>query len=152
MIKKDLKSIDDSLVKLKEDFNNQMDANEDDTNSFHNTVIDLAAKNPEHKELLRFMVFVNDKLETKHKTYAEIYSDAFNELITTKRDLLNTLGCNNTSKDMGFFRKIFTSTKLFADAKMILISIAAIAIAIGVMISPDVVLSVVKAIAELILG
>ena len=154
MVKKDLKSIDDSLVKLKDDFNKQIDAIDDDTSSFHNAMIDLTAKNPEHKELVQFIVFVNDKLETKHKTHAEVYSDTFNELITMKRDLLNTLGCDNEtkSKEMGFFGKIFTSTKLFADVKMILISVAAIAIAIGVMMSPDVVLSVIKAIAELILG
>ena len=154
MVKKNLKSLDDSLIKLKDDFNKQIDAIDDETHSFHEAMIDLTAKNPQHKELVQFIVFVNDKLETKHKTHAEVYSDTFNELITMKRDLLNTLGSNDAEKSqgMGFFRKIFTSTKLFADVKMILISIAAIAIAIGIMMSPDVVLSVIKAIAELILG
>ncbi len=148
----DLQTIDDSLLKLKEDFNKQLDAIEDDTHSFHNAMIELSAKNPEHKELVQFIVFVNDKLETKHKTHSEVMIESFNEMINVKRSLIHAIQQVEAKEDMSFFRKIFNSTKIFADLKITLISVAAIAIAIVILISPDVVITVLKALAELILG
>lgn len=148
----DLQKIDNSLEKLQNDFNRQLDAVEEDTHTFHKAMIELSAKNPEHKELVQFIVFVNDKLETKHKTHAEVMIDSFNEMINVKRNLIHSLTKEEEAEDMGFFRKIFNSTKIFADLKITLLSLAAIAIAIVILISPDVVLTVLKAIAELILG
>ncbi len=151
---KDLERIDDSLKKLQEDFNRQLDAIEDDTHSFHKAMIELSAKNPEHKELVQFIVFVNDKLETKHKTHSEVMVESLNEMINVKRKLIHSIldKKQETNENMGFFRKIFNSTKIFADLKITLISIAAIAVAVVIMVSPDTVLTVIKALAELILG
>ena len=149
---RDLTEVDDSLLKLRIDFNKQLSAIEDDQHSFHTAMIELSAKNPENKELVQFIVFVNDKLETKHKTHSEVLIDAFNELIDVKRSLIQTLKEVKEHEEQGFFKKIFNSTKIFADIKMTVIGIAAIAIAVVVMISPDIVLSVLKALATLILG
>lgn len=154
----DLKKIEQSLLKLQEDFNQQLDAVEEDTHSFHQTMIDLSCKYPEHKELLQFIVFINDKLETKHKTYSGVMVDSFNELIAVKRTLVQSMERNyddtkeNKQENMDFFSKIFNSTKMFADLKITVISLAAIAVAVVVLISPDMVLTVLKAIAELVLG
>ena len=147
-----LSEVDSSLVKLRDDFNNQLASIEDDTHSFHTAMIELSAKNPENKELIQFIVFVNDKLETKHKTHSEVMIEAFNELIIVKRRLVCTLQEAKDKETQGFLKKIFNSTKIFADIKMTVIGIAAIVIAIVVMISPDIVLSVIKALATLILG
>jgi len=152
IIMQKLSEVDSSLVKLRDDFNNQLASIEDDTHSFHTAMIELSAKNPENKELIQFIVFVNDKLETKHKTHSEVMIEAFNELIIVKRRLVCTLQEAKDKETQGFLKKIFNSTKIFADIKMTVIGIAAIVIAIVVMISPDIVLSVIKALATLILG
>jgi len=149
---KKLSEVDGSLLKLRADFNKQLSAIEDDTHSFHTAMIDLSAKNPEYKELIQFIVFVNDKLETKHKTHSEVMIEAFNELIDVKRSLIHAITDVKEKEEQGFFKKIFNSTKIFADIKMTVIGVAAIAIAIVIMISPDIVLTVLKALAELILG
>lgn len=141
-----------SLVKLEADFNNQLSAIEDDTQTFHAAMIELTANNPENKELVQFIVFVNDKLETKHQTHSEVMIEAFNEMISVKKRLIYVLREFKDKDEQGFFQKIFTTTKLFTDVKITVIGIAAIAIAMGIMISPDVVLDVVKALATLILG
>ncbi|RLC47058.1 MAG: hypothetical protein DRH57_04820 [Candidatus Cloacimonadota bacterium] len=147
-----LSEVDSSLLKLRTDFNKQLSAIEDDTHSFHTAMIDLSARNPDNKELIQFIVFVNDKLETKHKTHSEVMIEAFNELIDVKRSLIHALQEVKDKDEQGFFKKIFNSTKIFADIKMTVIGVAAIAIAVVVMISPDIVLSVIKALATLILG
>jgi len=150
-----LTEVDNSLIKLRVDFNKQLAAIEDDTQSFHAAMIELSARNPENTELVQFIVFVNDKLETKHKTHSEVMIEAFNELIDVKRSLIHALKEvteEKVEKEQGFLMKIFNSTKLFADIKMTVIGVAAISIAIVVMISPDIVLAVIKALAALILG
>ena len=80
----ELKRIDNSLEKLQDDFNKQLDAIEDDTHSFHRAMIELSAKNPEHKEIVQFIVLVNDKLETKHKNHSEVMVDSLNEMINVR--------------------------------------------------------------------
>ena len=147
-----LKEVEDSLVQLRIDFNKQLSAIEDDTQSFHTAMIELSARNPENTELVQFIVFVNDKLETKHTTHSEVMIDAFNELIDVKRSLIHALKEVKEKEEQGFLKKIFNSTKIFADIKMTVIGFAAIAIAIVVVISPDMVLAVIKALAALILG
>jgi hypothetical protein len=147
-----LSEVDSSLVKLRDDFNKQLSAIEDDTHSFHSAMIELSARNPNNIELVQFIVLVNDKLETKHKTHNEVIVEAFNESINVKRSLIRALQEVKDKESEGFLKKIFNSTKIFADIKMTVIGLAAISIAIVVMISPDIVLSVIKALAALILG
>jgi len=156
-----LLEIETSLSKLKSDFNMQLSAMEKDVDGFHKAMIDLTAKYPEHKELVQFIVLVNDKLETKQENYAELVSDSFTELINVKMNLVKAIKRKNSmdtkpevsdSKEkVGFFKRIYLNTKFIGDLKITLLSIAAILIAILIFISPDILMTVMKMIAEMVL-
>jgi len=153
--------IESSLSKLKSDFNMQLSAMEKDVDSFHKAMIDLTAKYPEHKELVQFIVLVNDKLETKQENYAELVSDSFTELINIKMNLVKAIKrknamdakpeVSNSKEKVGFFKRIYLNTKFIGDLKITLLSIAAILIAILIFISPDILMTVMKMIAEMML-
>jgi len=156
-----LLEIESNLAQLKTEFTNQIAAMETDRDSFHKAMIDLTAKYPEHKELVQFIVLVNDKLETKQENYSEIVSASFTELINVKINLVKAIkhknsmeldkNKKNSKEKVGFFKKIYTNTKFFGDIKITLLSVAAILIAILIFISPDILMTVIKLIGELIL-
>ena len=156
---KNLMKIEASLEKLQNDFNSQLSVLQSDTKEFHNSIIDLSAKYPEHKELLQFIVFINDKLETNQKLFEEIITDSFNCLIENKRSLIaevilnkeeNCLKVGDCKKDRGFFGKVKDYTIGLKDAKLLTTSLAVIAVVAGALIAPDILMNVIGAIAGLL--
>ena len=82
-------------------------------------------------------------------------TDSFNDLINMKKKLIEAILDTQPlekNDNLGFFARIIRNTKMFTDLKMTLISLATILIAIGILVSPDIVLTVIKALAELILS
>jgi len=152
-IKEYLEEIDTSLEKLKTDFNTQITAIVDEKNTFHNRMIDLTAKYPEHKELIQFTVLVNDKLETKQENYSDVISSSFNELISAKKSLIKAIKSKNDKKDKptGFWKGLIAGGKIFGDLKLMLMSIAAILFIVLIFLKPGIVLTVLKSITSLIL-
>ena len=148
-----LNEIDKSLEKLKTDFNAQLTAISDDKHSFHNNMIDLTAKYPEHKELIQFTVLVNDKLETKQENYSELVSSSFNELILVKKNLIKAIQAKKTNdlNKKGIWKGLLEGSKMFGDLKIILMSIAAILFTILIYIKPEILVGVLKALATLVL-
>ena len=149
---KELKKIEASLEKLHIDFNTQLSALQSDAKEFHNCIIDLSAKYPEHRELLQFIVFINDKLETNQKIFEEIIVDSFNELVKQKRGLLSEIidTKSRTHKEVGILGKIKSYTIGLKDAKLLTTSIAVIAVVAGALIAPDILMNVILAIAGLL--
>ena len=152
--------IKDSLEKLEKDFNVQIEALGKDSEDFHNSLIDLVSRYPEHKELIQFIVFVNDKLETKQSMFSDVISDSFNEIVAIKKQLLynmieDTEDTNNIDKNVsedipkGFWSGIMSKVKTFKDIKIILITIAIIAVVIGVILAPNEFIAVVKGLAKI---
>lgn len=88
---KDLKEIESSLDQLYSDFNHQLEALGSDSKEFHKSLIELSSKYPDHKELLQFIVFINDKIETKQSMFSDIVVDSFNELVRTKKFLVRKM-------------------------------------------------------------
>ena len=151
-----LKRIDKSLEKLKDDLNRQIQAVGSDNKGFHDSLIDLSAKYPEHKDLLQFIVFVNDKLETNQNIYSEIIIDSLNELIDKKRELIFELDHTespnkNSNEEKGWFKALLSRLDTLKDIKIISWAIAIIVLVIGSIFAPEVLLSVLKSIAGLIL-
>jgi hypothetical protein len=152
---KDIIRIERTLDKLEHDFNTQLSALGNNTNDFHNALIDLTAKYPEHKDLLQFIVHINDKLEMNHNIFSEVITDTFTEMLKLKKDLIIKLKEDKESSDgsagpNGFLKKIISSANWLKDAKLMFASIAVIAITAGVIISPDTFLVILKAIAKII--
>jgi len=151
-----LEEIKNSLEKLQKDFNSQLIALGSDREDFHNSLIDLTSKYPEHKELIQFIVYVNDKLETKQSMFTDMVSDSFNEIVALKKNLLykmidDNTGNSNKATTQGFWGGIMSKIKTFKDIKIILVTIAIITATIGVILAPDTFLEVIRNLVKIIL-
>lgn len=145
---KDLKKIDQSLEQLHKDFNTQLEALGSDNKEFHNALIELSAKYPDHKELLQFIVFINDKLETNQTLFSDIVVESFNELVKVKKTLVQKIIDEKDTKivngDDSLWSKVKSTTNLMKNAKMVMTTLAVILLAIGILVAPDMFLAIIK--------
>lgn len=125
-----LREIEDSLKRLHEEFNEQVVTLSTDTKEFHNSLINLVAKYPEHKELIQFIVFVNDKLESNQYMFSEVIVEAFNDLVDSKRALVKEVIITRQSKSC--FERLKGAFKK-ADVKIIVIGLVIIVVSLGIL-------------------
>jgi len=149
---KDYKKIEKSLNKLHNDFNLQLNALGNDSVQFHDAIIELTAKYPEHKDLLHFIVHINDKLETNHTLFSEIFIDSFNDLIRIKQNMLDKImDENEIDKDTtGFWKKTLKMATNIKDTKVLMMYIAVIIAIGGAIFAPAESLAILKAITKII--
>jgi hypothetical protein len=156
---KELKKIESSLEKLHKDFNSQLQALSTDSKEFHNSIIDISTKYPEYKELLQFMVFINDKLETNQNMFSEVVIDSFNELVKVKKDLVQEI---ITGKEVigkysedgtpkSFWSNFLSKFKTFKDIKIALTTISISLIALSALFVPDKLLEILAALIKMFL-
>ena len=149
-----LQELNESLIELKKDFNTQINAIESNKVEFDDVLIELSAKYPEHRELLSFIVHVNDKLETNQTIFVDIVSDTLNEIIKNKNILIKKIISDkqkNTGEDTeSIWGKTKSLVVFFKNFKIILTALAIIAIAGAVVIAPHAFLTVIKALASLL--
>jgi len=150
---KELKKIDQSLLKLQQDFNTQLEALGSDTKEFHNALIELSTKYPDHKELLQFIVFINDKLEINQNIFQEIVCDSLNQLIRLKKDLvcdIIEIHGNGPKETKTLWDNVKGFVGSFKNAKIILTALAVISLAAAVIIAPAMFLKIIAALASLL--
>ena len=149
---KDLKRLDEALDRLHTDFNTQLNAIQSDSKEFHTSIVDLVAKYPEHKEIINFTIFVNDKLETNQRIFSDVVTESFNEIIKNKRMLVQAIiDSHKDLENKSGFKKTLESLSSLADFKMIFISIAVIVLVIGVLIVPSQLVEVLQTVIKIIL-
>lgn len=85
---KDLEEVDKTLTQLKSDFNNQMNAIDNDLKEFHRQLIALSVKYPEHKEMLEFIVFINDRIETSQTNMKDVLVESLNQMMFVKKEIV----------------------------------------------------------------
>ena len=90
-IYEELDKMEEELIDLKEQFAKQLSTVDSDVNSFHKTLIELMHQHPEHKSIIEFIIFINDKLETDGKQYRDIMNQTINDMIDVKRKLIKNL-------------------------------------------------------------
>lgn len=147
----DLVKIEVSLERLHADFNKQLEALGGNSKEFHNAIIELSSKYPDHKELLQFIVFINDKLETNQLMFTEIVVESFNEMISVKKTLVHKMITEKGAKKKSVLSKV-KQTVTLKDAKMVLILISISLISFGVIVAPDTFIAVLKAMGNLVTG
>jgi len=148
-----LQEINESLTQLQEDFDRQISVIGSDKTEFHDVLIELSAKYPEHKELLSFIVHISDKLETNQTIFVDVVSDTLTELIKNKNALVKKIISERKIKfeDTGsIWGKAKSITTFFKNSKIILTALAIIAIAGAVIIEPQAFLAVIKALTSLL--
>ena len=81
MLKLDFEEELETIIK---DLDKQLSVLNTDNNTFHKAIIEIIAKNPKSKELVQFIVEINDRMETKNGVLKEIISESLNELVKKK--------------------------------------------------------------------
>ena len=117
-----MNELKENIEKLKKEFNEQSQyILKNDFSSFHDHLMEILAKYPEQKELIKFITFINDEFQRNNQTQNEIYSDTINKLfdkyikITEKIDALHAQKPKSTNKFGNFFKN-FT----FKDLKFVI--------------------------------
>lgn len=87
----DLREIADALEKLSRDIDVQLAASSSDANQFHENLINLLADFPNDKELIQFVVYINDRLETNQTISKDIFMDSLKGIIKQKLILVKRL-------------------------------------------------------------
>jgi len=62
-----------------------------DQATFHKALMALMSDHSEQKEIIQFIVAINDKLETKNSHFRDLVYDTLKEIIETKRALMDKL-------------------------------------------------------------
>jgi len=112
-IPENFEDFDEALTTILENFDVQMEQLGITDNTFHNSLIDIMSKYPDSKELIQFIVAINDKLETKNELVKDVLSETLREIIITKQHSMKKISTefsknkkSNTSKIKEFFKQI----------------------------------------------
>ncbi len=130
----DYRKIEKNIEKLINDFNKQV-SHIEDNKDFHSSIIELSAKYPEHKELLEFIVLINDKLETRQSLFSDMVSDSFLDMMRIKKEIVIKLIDKESSDKERIINKIKGIS--FKDYKFIAILLAVIVLGLGIILAPD---------------
>ena len=87
----ELKEIEYSLDVLSKELDQQLSATILEADKFHEQLINLLSKSPENKELIQFIVFINDRLVTNHTISRDILYDTIKGIIKQKQYLIKRL-------------------------------------------------------------
>lgn len=87
----ELKEIQQALETLLKDIDNQLAALSIDSKTFHKNLIELLSEFPDDKDLIQFIVFINDRLETNQTISKDIFMDSIKAVIKQKLILVKRL-------------------------------------------------------------
>jgi predicted nuclease with TOPRIM domain len=132
-----LKIIETKLSKLQVDIENSLNAIDNSPEELHRRLIELTSKYPDHSELIQFIVFSNDRLNTNQQLMREVIQDSFKKMIELKRDFIEITPNNETSSIMEKF-------KTFKDIRIALSLIALIALGVAAILNPQAAITIVK--------
>jgi len=139
MVSQNLKEIEESLKQLKKDFNEQLSNITTDTVSLNTAIIHLSSKYPEHADLLEFIIFVNDKIDTKHTIFTEIIIENFNSFVDIKSDLIIEIDKLNKCNIFDSILNLNVFKLLLKNVKFMSIIITIIIISITIITEPEIV-------------
>jgi len=130
---KDLERLDLELSEIKLNLNDQLNATNTDIKEFHQNLIYLSSKYPEQNEILEFIVFINDRIETNRTDTKEIITESINQLINVKSQIVRKMIQSNSKES----KKILPSIESFADVKVIFIFIISLGVVVGLIFQPE---------------
>ena len=88
-----LRNIKADLKKIKDDLNFQLQElqKSKDITKFHNFIADIVSKYPDQKELIQFMVFINDEITRNTQLHNELITDTVDGIINKNTELISHL-------------------------------------------------------------
>ena len=115
--------------KIIEDFNGLYGNDKE----MHDKLIKISTAHPEQEDLIKFILFLNDNLNTTQKKGHEITVDNLSNILENKKRIIKILKENSQRLNkQPFWKKIN-----FKDAKIIAISISITVISLGLIFFPE---------------
>lgn len=121
----ELTTIHTELTKIQKDLEQQISALDSDSKAYHSQIISISSQYPEQKELLEFIVFVNDRLETRHTQFEDIINEALGDIVSHKKHIINlnkkianNVDTINTKKNV--IALLLSKVKTISDVKTLL--------------------------------
>ena len=110
------------LERLDKELSDQINAmdgdKKKDNDRLRNDMLEISSTYTDQVLVLRFITFVNDKLETKQQIFSEIVTDTLKDLIRNKQILIQEiLNCEKNKKDFNFLDFIIEKVKLINEIK-----------------------------------
>jgi hypothetical protein len=132
-----LENLDSQIAVL----NNQNDI------GFHKSLINIMSVYPESKEIIQFVVDINDRLETKNEIFKDLVYDSIRNIVYVKQQIvielikeLKIIEAAKVSRTTAFFHYLRDTI----TPKVIIVSLAIILIMGGVLIAPNEVMEISK--------
>lgn len=144
----DLKEIEKNLQKLEAALDRQFEAasTTSDLDKFHKNLIEILVQSPQEKEIIEFVVFINDRLETKHTITTEIMLETIKDVIKLKHQMVKKIIglCDNTKKISLFERFLDFVSDNKGLLMIILISLGVVVFGLVVFLMPEQLIEILK--------
>jgi len=118
-----IEDFEEELKNVMNDLDKQLEALSSDNENFHHSIIDIISNSPKSKEIIQFIVAINDKLETKQDNLKEILRDSLKSLVYVKIKIFREINkeiekLNTEVKKQSNFEKVkFKASNVFTELK-----------------------------------
>ena len=137
-MKKEYQDLLDRLNEIQENLSQHVDDLESQRVNFNNRLLELMSNYPQLKDIIQFILEVNDNLDNKQKQYFNQNYEAITKLISLKKKLIKQLETDHEAK--GILKKI----NVFVSSKYAIILILITIFCISLWFQPDQTIQLIK--------
>mgnify|MGYP000996193185 FL=1 len=137
-MKKEYQDLLDTLNEIQENLSQHVDDLESQRVNFNNRLLELMSNYPQLKDIIQFILEVNDNLDNKQKQYFNQNYEAITKLITLKKKLIKQLETDHEAK--GILKKL----NVFVTSKYAIILILITIFCISLWFQPDQTIQLIK--------
>jgi hypothetical protein len=137
-MKKEYQDLLDRLNEIQENLSQHVDDLESQRVNFNNRLLELMSNYPQLKDIIQFILEVNDNLDNKQKQYFNQNYEAITKLISLKKKLIKQLETDHEAK--GILKKL----NVFVSSKYAIILILITIFCISLWFQPDQTIQLIK--------
>lgn len=137
-MKKEYQDLSDTLNEIQENLSQHVDDLESQRVNFNNRLLELMSNYPQLKDIIQFILEVNDNLDNKQKQYFNQNYEAITKLISLKKKLIKQLETDHEAK--GILKKL----NVFVSSKYAIILILITIFCISLWFQPDQTIQLIK--------
>lgn len=137
-MKKEYQDLLDRLNEIQENLSQHVDDLESQRVNFNNRLLELMSNYPQLKDIIQFILEVNDNLDNKQKQYFNQNYEAITKLISLKKKLIKQLETDHEAK--GILKKL----NMFVSSKYAIILILITIFCISLWFQPDQTIQLIK--------
>ena len=137
-MKKEYQDLLDTLNEIQENLSQHVDDLESQRVNFNNRLLELMSNYPQLKDIIQFILEVNDNLDNKQKQYINQNYEAITKLISLKKKLIKQLEADHEAK--GILKKL----NVFVSSKYAIILILITIFCISLWFQPDQTIQLIK--------